>query len=471
MNGIFNLNGFENMRDDDLLSVNINESFDNFSNMLNEIRESTLSILSQDNISDEEFNEATAISKKIKCINDKKKELSKKISDLITKRDKCEKGSTKYKEVNDRIKLLNEEYDKVKDKASKDYKHQGLPNDSISCGKQNTEKSKKMGKRAKDKLKDKFDLSPKTEEVDIHTILKGVDDSLNTLIEAADVSVPIPGGLKESPNSKPYDSRSLEVPKKTEITVDTYNDAISQLKKTFKEAVDIMSILESSKITEKSVDQRQNDFMEDAISTAMLESFENGPIYEAVSKDDKNDIKAIVRKIRPSLSKTLRIADIKFYEPSKWIRLVIAPTIPNTMALSGGFGGNNSSTEEYHDKNARHGITSWWTTRFWQILGALNCEGNDIKDVCKHIEEEYSDILGDYKILYVQMLPSLADMFRTKFNWKQIKKTYFILVDKSVSKDLKKALREIKVKDDKDEVKTESVEYGSCHDDDDEEDE
>ena len=83
MNGIFNLNGFENMRDDDLLSVNINESFDNFSNMLNEIRESTLSILSQDNISDEEFNEATAISKKIKCINDKKKELSKKISDLI----------------------------------------------------------------------------------------------------------------------------------------------------------------------------------------------------------------------------------------------------------------------------------------------------------------------------------------------------------------------------------------------------
>ena len=115
-------------------------------------------------------------------------------------------------------------------------------------------------------------------------------------------SVPIPGGDSEKPKSNQYDNASVSIPTTTTITADVYNSALSALKKSFKESYELLEMLENATIVTESVADKQSLYSQDVL----LESMESGPIFEAVTREDKNDIKSIVKKIRPEVEKEVK---------------------------------------------------------------------------------------------------------------------------------------------------------------------
>lgn len=86
------------------------------------------------------------------------------------------------------------------------------------------------------------------------------------------------------------------------ITVDQYNQAISQLQRSFKEGAELLAALQEATIVEKSIDELQNEFVEEAILTA----YTDGPYFEAVKDEDKDTVKAIVKDIRKPVIETLK---------------------------------------------------------------------------------------------------------------------------------------------------------------------
>lgn len=204
---------------------------------------------------------------------------------------------------------------------------------------------------------------------------------------------------------------SISVPSGVELDEDTYNASIKALKQSFKEAYDIMGILEKCKVSGKTASQRQAEFTEAAIDDAVYESYCSGPLFEAVDRADKEKVKSIINTIRPKIEKFTFDDRVEFYKPSKWIRLIMS--------------------------------VQWWETRFWQVAGALCMEQNNIDDYVKRLSAEFSDDLGEYKIIAARVPPSIFDLFRTKFNWKNMKRAYFLLIDKKMPSELKAAMKEL----------------------------
>ena len=230
-------------------------------------------------------------------------------------------------------------------------------------------------------------------------------------------SVPVPGGDNETPTAKPYDSASVSIPAKITLTADQYNTAISALKRSFKEGYEIMQMLESANVIHKSNEELQQEYVENAVDNAMLEAYENGPVFEAVDRADKNDVKSIVKNIRSSIGKYLKTQQkIPFYKPNLVIRILTSPIAPSNGAAA---------------------IQQIWSTRLWQVLGIINVEEGNIKTITKDLTDNYKNDLGEYKILAVAAIPSIHDLFKTKFNWKNSKGSYFLLVDKKVPSELK----------------------------------
>ena len=56
------------------------------------------------------------------------------------------------------------------------------------------------------------------------------------------------------------------------------------------------------------------------------------------------------------------------------------------------------------------------------------------------IYEKYKDELGEYKIIHATAYPTIVDAFKSKFNWKNTKNSYFLLVDKKLPKEVKDAI-------------------------------
>ena len=225
-------------------------------------------------------------------------------------------------------------------------------------------------------------------------------------------SVSIPGGLSETPSAKPADAASIPVPAKVTLTADQYNGALAALKKSFKEGYEIMEMLENANVVTESIEDVQDEFVENAILTA----FEDGPIFEAVKREDKDGVKSIVRSLRPKIEDYFKDNKIKFYKPNILARF-----------FTGIFVGTELTTTFQH----------LWKNRLWQLIGIALCEDGNIKDITDILTEKYKDELGEYKILYVKTNKNIIDLFRTKFGWKNNAKAYFILVDKKVPKELK----------------------------------
>ena len=226
-------------------------------------------------------------------------------------------------------------------------------------------------------------------------------------------SVSIPGGDSETPHAKPYDASSISVPSKVTLTSDQYNNALASLKKSFKEGAEIMEMLERVNVVETTLIDKQKEFVENAILTA----YEDGPMFEAVKRDDKDEVKEIVRKIRADVAKDMIDDDVTFYKPNHLLSLID----PGAAARL---------------------ICHVWTNRMWQVLGEVLIEKGNVDDLCKRLTTKYKDELGDYKIIPYEAAPTIIDLFRAKFNWKNQLNCYILIIDKKVPSEIVNATKQ-----------------------------
>lgn len=280
--------------------------------------------------------------------------------------------------------------------------------------------------------------------------------------------IPIPGGDKEQPTAKPYDQSSVSIPATTTLTEDEYNRALKALQQSFKEGTELLQRLSEATVVHKTVEDLQAEYVESALEDALLAAYENGPIFEAVDRSDKNEVKAIVTKIRKNIKTVLNNKGIDFYNAKAANRLLVGflgglggvaagaaasminPVIGGAVANVAAQSGN---------LHIASGFQQLWTTRLWQVVGVINIEEGNIKDIADKLTEEYKEDLGEYKILYSKASPTIVDLFRNKFGWKNTRGTYFLLVDKKLPKELKEMEKAIdaaaKAKDDDSEDKKE----------------
>lgn len=258
------------------------------------------------------------------------------------------------------------------------------------------------------------------------------------LNENSDVTIPVPDGDKEEPKNKGKEEE-IKVPASATIDVKTYNAALSNLQKTFQEAANVASMLMNATVVNESVADFAESYVNDALDAAYCEAVENGAIFEKVDKSDKGDIKDIVSKVRSDVEKICKENDVKFYIPKLWARTLIG--------LLGG------------PTNAIAAMNQIWNTRLWQVVGSVCCEQANISDFVKTMNEKCKEALGDYKFIEFEATQTIVDFFRTKFGWKNQLKVYFIIVDKKMPEEIKKAIKDAeKAEQENTEVVKESVE-------------
>lgn len=208
-----------------------------------------------------------------------------------------------------------------------------------------------------------------------------------------DTTNQLPGG--EQPATRPKDETKIMTGNGTEIKADVYNSAMGALKKSFKEASELIDMLTNCTVVESTIADQQAEFTENAI----LESYDNGPYFEKVDRTDKDEVKEITKNIRTKVGKYVRDEGYKFI-PRKVIDV--------------------------------------WSAYMWQTLGNVYIEAANINKLCDAMNEEFKEELGEYKIIPVACLWRLVDMLRVKFNWKNTCFVYALLVDKKLNSELKK---------------------------------
>lgn len=312
----------------------------------------------------------------------------------------------------------------------------------------------------------------------------GKDEVLDLPInEEADVSVPVPGGLKESAPGQPAD-QTIPVPAKKDITADAYNTALANLKKSFKEAVEVMELLENVTVVQESAEDRQEAFTENAMDNAFLESLENGPLFEKVDRSDKTDVKAIVRELRPKI-KDSEAGKSGKYQPTtgyirhlqkiiesgvglmltevgvgaassvasgvlfaKLLRTPVTGNLVKQLAKSGAsIGGviGGVATGVTTVANVIASFVMRIKTHAWQIVGTIYVPEKKMTDIVNALNEEYKDSLGEYKFIAIPTCKVITDGFRAKYKWSENGTVYFIIIDKDTPDDLKVLGTNIKV--------------------------
>lgn len=261
-----------------------------------------------------------------------------------------------------------------------------------------------------------------------HTVpVPGGDKETPTAKPVEGANVAVPGGDKETPAAKPSDAAAVPVPATVTLTADEYNSAIGALKKSFKEAVDICAILESASVVHKTTEEMQEEFVEAAIGDAILQSYEDGPLFEKVSRSDKNDVKKIVRKIRSGVARACKNDNVHFYQPNLVARILVG-------GITSPVGGAS---------HLAAGLTQIFSTRLWQVLGICHAEDGNIKTICDNLTQKFADDLGDYKVLYVKAPMTIFDVFKTHFGWKDNRGAFFLLVDTKIPSEIRAAAKEI----------------------------
>lgn len=259
---------------------------------------------------------------------------------------------------------------------------------------------------------DGFDQMVESSEIKLNNDL--LDMSIN---EEGEMGPKPDGGLSEYPSSKPYDTSSITVPKNSEISEEAYNKAICQLQKSFKEAYEVTNMLLGANVITES--QR---LQEEFTNKAIIESYENGPIFEAVQRSDKKAVKKIVNNLRDKLEDRLEEDGVRFKVPRVWVEIIGSVLSPIRLGRT---------------------VATIWTKRLWQILGICYVEEGNITKLCDDLTKEFKEELGDYKIIYSMTIATLADMFRKKFNWKNDKNVYLLIVDKKLPNEINKMQEDI----------------------------
>lgn len=265
--------------------------------------------------------------------------------------------------------------------------------------------------------------------------------------EGGEKSVPIPGGDKETPTSKPYDNTIVPIPGKLELTEDEYNKYLKQSQQSLKESAEIAMMLAGANVVRKTTEELQDEIVENAMVEAMIESLESGPMFEAVDRSDKNDVKKIVKSLRSKMPDEFKSNGMKFYTikvmGSVLKNVIIGAAVGAAKGFSGGPASAVVGAVNGAVNGAGMGVATFFKTRLWQILGMCYIEDANIKDLTSSLTEKYKNELGEYKIIYSPLTPNLTDMFKTKFGWKNEKKAYMLLIDKKLPIEIKEALKEL----------------------------
>lgn len=291
-------------------------------------------------------------------------------------------------------------------------------------------------------MKDIFAIDIFEENGDPDKGYTGILDA--SITEGTDVSISVPGGISETPSAKPYDANSISIPSKTTITADQYNCTISSLKNSFKEASEVLAALEGVQIVDKSIEQMQVEFTESCIDDALLMSLENGPLYEAVKREDKDTVKEIVLKLRTKIQSALKEDGITFYKPN-----LIARCITSALGVGAAAIANVTSpavgavASVVGVANMGAAVKQITNNRLWQVIGIIHAEHGNNLDIAKKLTEKFKDELGEYKILTAEAESALYDMFQLKFGWKSNSKAYFLVVDKKLPSEIKSMQKEI----------------------------
>lgn len=196
----------------------------------------------------------------------------------------------------------------------------------------------------------------------------------------------------------------ISVPSKTELTDDVYNQALSNLKKSLKESVEVMEMLENATIIHKSIEDQQTEFAENAIADILLEAYDNGPMFESVQRSDKKELKEIVKALRPKVDAYMKDNNINY---------------KSVKRLLGGA----------HIDRKFKGYA-------WQTIGAVSMIPNDMKALAKTLNSKFKEDLGGYRIVYNDNKKHPIDL-----NGKNIKsvgyQTYGLIIDHDLPEDLK----------------------------------
>jgi hypothetical protein len=205
------------------------------------------------------------------------------------------------------------------------------------------------------------------------------------------------------------------------------------LKKSFKEGAEIMEMLEKVKVVpNKTADDEQKAFTENAIYEAMVDSYYNGPIYESVQKENKAEIKDIAKKVRKALCKFTRNIKWYFKKINGGVRLGLLDPF-----LLSHFG---------------DGLKLY----SWQMVCIIYpARGTKIGDSIKALNEEFAEVTGDkyeLKIVKIKMgwfssdVEDLSDEEKEKT--RSLWHYYMVIVDEKSAK----TPNEVEIKVNKDDL-------------------
>ena len=251
---------------------------------------------------------------------------------------------------------------------------------------------------------------------------------------------------------------------------------------------------------EQDIYEAQDSFTEMVISEAIFDSYLNGPIFEKVSRSDKETVKQKANTLRPKIEQFCKDNSLPFCKAHRveaMLRSVIGfalgivgaihtGTNAFNAALSGAYSSKGAEVTNLASAAVSGGFLGWNSvplvlniftlikTRSWQILGVTfftGMNGEQEKETIEALNKQYQKELNGYKIIPFYICPGVAGLFN-KDSWKPLKNMFMkddnkkvhacmLIVDKEVPSEVKKDLdgaeKELKkaIKDKK--VKTESA--------------
>ena len=246
--------------------------------------------------------------------------------------------------------------------------------------------------------------------------------------KADEKEIPVPGGDKETPDAKPEGGeKSIPIPAKVTIDSKTYNAAIDNLTKSFKEAVDVLDSFKFVNVVEESVEDQYNEYMESAMDNAFVE-FAEGPLFESLNREDQEEIKKVIKNVKDSIYDFAEEAGYKMYKPNMFLRSLF----------------DNKNNVVYMSAKA--------ATYSAQIVGMSLMPPKDVDAFEKALNNKYKDELNGYKIYLLQSSYSYTDLLSKKrLRGEKGMGAYLVFIDKDVPKVLKDYLEEEKKEEKKEE--------------------
>ena len=272
--------------------------------------------------------------------------------------------------------------------------------------------------------------------------LGALNESSKGTGDTGGTNVTIPGGVKEQPTKDGIVMTSKE-----------YDEMMKKYQASFKECCEFMGMLNNITISDTNSDAAQ---LENAIYDEIFNMYDSGPVFEAVNREDKKEVKKIVTSLRPKIEEFFKDNKYSFRKPAIVLRVVLAavgtgaiPVIASSLAAVPGAVAAGAGVAAAIASNVAitagkglvdggmAAVRTFWGERLWQIVGVVNIEDGNVRDVQKLLNEKFADELDGYKILFSSHAPTLIDAIVNKFGWKNKRATYFVLIDKKLPAELK----------------------------------